>query len=89
MPKATTATVRRRKVICRATTVNAPTKSAKWDALMRLSTPELKNLLRAAKIGIPKEKHMMAERLSEHESVAVAVTTEAVVFGAPGKPVPC
>lgn len=89
MPKATTATARRRKVICRATFVNAPTKSAKWDALMRLSTPELKNLLRAAKIGIPKEKATMADRLADHEAVAVAVTTEAVVFGPPGKPRPC
>jgi hypothetical protein len=86
MPKATTAkkAARRRKVICRALTCNAPTKCAKWDALMRLSTPELKNLLRAAGIGIPKEKAAMAERLAVHEAVAVAVTTEAVVFGRPG-----
>lgn len=89
MPKATTATARRRKVICRAMTCNAPGEYGKVAALMKLSTPELKNLLRAAKIGIPKDKQTMAERLAVHEAVAVSVTTEAVVFGAPGKARPC
>lgn len=79
-------TARRRKVICRAMTCNVPALSGRYDALARLSTPELKNLLRAAKIGIPKAKHTMVTRLAECGDVAVTVTTEAAVFGAPGKP---
>lgn len=72
---------RRRTVICRAVTVNAPGEYGKVAALLKLSTPELKNLLRAAKIGIPKDKQTMAERLAVCPDVAVAVTTEAAVFG--------
>jgi hypothetical protein len=90
MPKATTATARRRKVICRETTFNVPDEFERRRALMNLSTPMLKNLLRAAKLPIPKIKGDMAERLAAAGAdVSVAVTTEAVVFGPPGKARPC
>lgn len=88
MAKPATTTARRRKVICREMIVQCPAgEFERLRALQSLSTAELKNLLRAAKLPIPKMKGDMAERLAAAgHDVTVTVTTEAVVFGAPGRP---
>lgn len=48
--------------------------------LMKMTVKELKKLLRAAGIGIPKEKWKMAHKLAKSDAVVVVVTTEAAVL---------
>lgn len=88
MAKPATTTAFRRKVICGEMNVQSPAgEDERLWALQNLSAAELKNLLRAAKLPIPKMKGDMAERLAAAgRDVTVTVTTEAVVFGPPDRP---
>lgn len=83
MAKKTTTVTVKRKPIARAIHCDAPGEFAKAVALNRLTTPELKRLLRAAGLGIPKTKSDMAERLATSPDVVVTVNVEAVVFSKP------
>lgn len=71
----------RKKPAARGISVTVPTApSIRKSFLSELTTPELKALLRAANIGIPKTKSEMAARLAECEACVVTIQTEAVVL---------
>lgn len=76
----------RRKVVAKAEVTQTPALALRLDrkkGLEKLTTPELKRLLRAAGLGIPKTKDEMAWRLAESPLVQVDMAVEAVVFDRP------
>lgn len=77
----------RRKVKARGLVVNVLPEGVnlgtRADHLARLTSNELKELCRAAGIGIPKKKEEMVERLADCALAVISVTTEVVVFDRP------
>lgn len=60
--------------------ISPPDIDRRQEALARMTSRQLKDMLRAAGIGIPKTKREMVERLAHEASVVTTITTEACVM---------